>query len=72
MKREQRGDSEIVVTLFVGVVWLIGWLIFANWQCKSQASVMKMRATWGPVQGCMVEHKPDKWIAIERYRAIDD
>jgi hypothetical protein len=39
--------------------------------CRSQATRMGMAQTWGPLQGCMVEYTPGKWIAIERFRAVD-
>lgn len=64
------------------IVWGIGLVFmalifgaslwFASYQCGTMARVMGFRSSWGPVQGCMIEHAPGKWVPIERFRVIED
>jgi len=73
---KQRGFIEFIVAVvatitLVGLIFLpVVWLDYAA--CTSKAEAMKMRVTWGPIKGCIVEYKPDKWIPLDRYRALDE
>jgi len=67
------GDLIGGVVFFVVCTFGVSLPCFAlaDWSCKSQAKVMGMSATYGPIQGCMIEHKPGKWVPLESYRALD-
>lgn len=58
-----------VVVSFVMFLSAYAW---DSASCSSRASKMGMPKSWGPLQGCMIEYKPGKWIDIDRYRAIDE
>jgi hypothetical protein len=72
--KKQRGEG--LAEAFIGLVLLavsgLVWLAIDTASCYSQARKMGFNSSWGPLQGCMVEFKPGKWIAIERYRAVDE
>jgi len=39
--------------------------------CHSRAERMGLTCSYGPLQGCMVEVSPGKWIPLESYRVGD-
>lgn len=61
-----------MVCMFIMVVPVIA-IIWGGQalSCRAKANAMKMDYTYGPLQGCMIEHAPGKWIDIERYRVIE-
>lgn len=63
---------QTILVVFVVPLALLwgGAAAYDNFSCKTKAGVMQKPATWGPVQGCMIQVKGE-WVPIERYRVID-
>lgn len=36
--------------------------------CNRKAALMSLNYSWGPLQGCMVEYKKNKWVDIKAIR----
>jgi hypothetical protein len=68
-------DDDIFPQILISVVALaavaIGGLVWASASCESKWARSGMHHTWGPVQGCMIEVQPGKWIPEERWREFD-
>jgi hypothetical protein len=62
--------ATIVAAIFAAVIGLCMWS--ASYSCSVKAEKMGFNHSWAPFQGCMIEHKPGKWIELRRYRAFDE
>lgn len=71
MKAKQRGDAELMFSIIVTVVFLIGYLIFGSWSCSSKWEHSGMQTSWGPIKGCLVQTPNGYWIPDERIREVD-
>lgn len=68
--------KEVLAVLWA-FLWFVcaiftAWALLASASCSSRSEKMGVRSAWGPLQGCMIEYRPGKWIDINRYRAFDD
>lgn len=65
-------DYGELVLVVIGVI-VIGFLVlvFKGVSCANKADSMGMKWSFGITTGCMVEHKPGRWIDIEKYRVMD-
>lgn len=68
----RRYDSSVGASLFVLVVILIIYSLIDWATCSAKADRMDIDSDYGPIQGCMVEARPGKWVPLERYRVVDD
>lgn len=71
MDSHKFADTFITVSVigFVVAVFASGYWASAN-SCANQANMMGMRHDFGLFQGCMIEHKPGKWIPLKNYRVL--
>lgn len=66
-----RSDVSLLAGLVVVVTAIFaGIYILSDFTCSNQADKMGMRSDYGPLQGCMIEHQPGKWIPLKNYRAM--
>lgn len=71
MKRTQRGDAEIVLTLIFALVSLIVWFIASSWSCSSRWADSGLQSSWGPIKGCLVKTASGRWVPDDRVRDVD-
>lgn len=60
----------VVVVVVMGVV-SAAVMALNHAACHSRADAMGMRASWGPLQGCMAEYEPGHWWPIDQLRVIN-
>lgn len=63
-------EGLIIVSLFLAIFMLLIQiaLVIADAKCEARAIRMKMNHVFSFTEGCMIEHKPGKWIPIANYR----
>jgi len=71
MRNKQRGDAEVGAAIFMILVVVIGWLIFAPWSCHSRWGGSNMDVSWGPIQGCKVKLPDGRWLPEDRVREVE-
>ena len=65
-------DDILVALTIAFTLFLLAFIPIGSYMsCDSKAKAMRMRFNWGPVQGCIIEHKPGQWIPLENYRALE-
>jgi hypothetical protein len=57
----------IVLALFCSLLGACFWVVGQS--CEAKARKMGMAHSYAPLQGCMIEHAPGRWVDIKRYRA---
>lgn len=66
-----RFDVSLLVGLVVMVTAMLATVYtLSDLKCSNQADKMGMRSDFGPLQGCMIEHQPGKWIPLKNYRVL--
>ena len=68
---KQKGDAVLVVLGGMLVIVVVGLTFFDHYGCHKRSSMMGLRASWGPVQGCMVK-VGSRWAPLEYIRIVDD
>lgn len=62
--------GKILIVVLIAFICLIPAL--GDAECKAKTEGMGFKYDWSFFGGCRIEYKPNKWIPLERYRAIDD
>jgi hypothetical protein len=66
-------DMVPAAIVIVGLAVILGLAMWSSsYSCAVKAEKMGFNHSWAPFQGCMIEHKPGKWIELRRYRAFDE
>lgn len=56
--------SVITAALFAGIIWLVG-----TYTCSAKWNNSGMNSSWGPVQGCLIQHN-GRWIPADNFREM--
>jgi hypothetical protein len=57
-----------VLVVIAAITCLIYMLESAT--CSNKAGIMEMKHSYGMLQGCMIEHRPGKWVPLKNYRVL--
>lgn len=71
MKKNQRGEAELVASIIMAAIALVIWAVLASWGCSSRWAKSDMQTSWGPVQGCLVKTPGGRWVPDDRVRDVD-
>lgn len=74
-RRSDRIEKAQALAAIIGCIVLLFLLGAAGWGCESWTCGRSwkrsgMKTSWGPVQGCLVEVAPGRWIPEDRVRAL--
>lgn len=67
--------DETLIGIFAAVVFVLLTAALYAWDkhsCYYRANQMGFKSSYTLVGGCMIEYKPNKWIDIDKYRAVDE
>lgn len=62
----------LVVLLLLVLAFILSLPFLADWwKCSSRWSTSGVQSSYGPIQGCLVEVKPGRWVPDDRVREVD-
>lgn len=61
---------EVMIVLAI-IAILLAAIVLAPFKCAAKWERSGMATEWGPIQGCMVEVEPGRWLPDERVREIE-
>ncbi len=64
--------KEIIAALIFVLLIFWGLYIFSVESCHSRAELMGMPAKFSLLTDCMIEYEPNRWISMDKYRALDE
>ena len=64
-------ENDSLMTIIFIILIAFGCVAYSSCSCHEQGAMMKKRANFSLVSGCMVEHKPGEWIPVQQYRVIE-
>lgn len=59
-----------VCVVYMAVAFAV-YCVVGSWQCSARWEHSGLRSTWAPVQGCLVQVGPNRWLPDDRVREID-
>lgn len=58
------------IVLVFGLI-VYGLTMFESYKCNAGWARSGMATSWGPIQGCLVQVGPNRWIPSDRVRETD-
>ena len=62
--------GKVVAVFLIAIIASIP--IVGDASCKAKTEGMGFNYDWSFLGGCRIEYKPNTWVPLERYRAIDE
>ena len=66
------GLLAVVITIVLVGGLLFGLCALRKAQCNSQTENIGFNHKWQFLSGCMIETKPNIWIPLDNWRALND